>query len=158
MRKPGELWRGHSKRRMSGLVCFQKWAKRDPPGVVSVRRADLSARGRCGGAVGVRTYRDMRAWLAASKDHVYCGSKVAGESASFDSQLREDMEVFENETRVEHLVRYEKWLRKRMAESVTFRRRVQRLEGKTLGCLCGAGGTCHCHVLVKLAAEGKVGQ
>ena len=123
-----------------------------------MRRADLSARGRCGGVTGVRTYRDLRAWLAASKDHVYCGAKVEGESASFDSLLREDMEVFENETRVEHLVRYEKWLRKRMAESVTFRRRVQRLEGKTLGCLCGAVDTCHCHVLVKLAEEGKVGQ
>ena len=138
---------------MSGLVCFQKWAKRDPPGVVSVRRADLSARGRCGGAVGVRTYRDLRAWIVASKEHVYCGSKVEGESATFNSVLRDDMEVFENETREEHLERYEAWIRKRMGESVLFRRRIERLAGKTLGCMCGNVDMCHCNVLMKLAEE-----
>ena len=140
---------------MSGLVCFQKWAKRDPPGVVSVRRADLSARGRCRGAVGVRTYRDLRAWMDASSEHVYCGSKVEGESATFDSQLRDDIDEYDNETREEHLTRYEEWIRKRMGESVLFRARVERLAGKTLGCMCGDVVACHCNVLIKVAEEAK---
>lgn len=136
---------------MSSVVGFNQWARRDPPGVVSVRKGDLSGRGRCGGLVGVRTYRDLRAWLAASPEHVYCGSKVEGESSTFDSLFRDDLEEYENETREEHLARYEAYIRKRMNVFVAFRRKVKGLNGKTLGCMCGDEEGCHANVLFKLA-------
>lgn len=116
-------------------------SRRDPPGVINVRVAELRKPRRPGGP-----HHDLAAWLAASPMHVYCGRRVHHVPATFDS-------VFRNDTpRGSDLRAFEERFRGKLANDPTLIEQTVGLLGKTLGCWCKPK-ECHCDILLKIAEE-----
>jgi hypothetical protein len=121
--------------------------RRDPPGVVNVRVAELRKPGRPGGA-----YHDLAAWLAASPDHVYCGRRVQHVPATYDSPFRNDVPRVTRMTQDMAVSAFEQRFRAKLATDPELVTRLVGLQGKTLGCWCKPKA-CHCDVVLKLSDE-----
>lgn len=101
-------------------------------------------------------YSTLREWINDSKN-IYIGRRgvILLEKKRFpesNSIFCNPYKIGKDGTREEVLVKYESYIRKKLAEDSSFSEELKKLKGKTLGCWCKPD-KCHGDILLQILNE-----